>query len=493
MKDQVSSASGAGIEAAFINSSMTYDEYVSTMRDAYYDKYKIIYAAPERLTTETFLRFSAKKYISLIAVDEAHCISQWGHDFRPSYLKITEFIEKLPRRPIVSAFTATATPIIKNDIATILKLKNPYINVTGFDRANLYFEVRRPFDKYEELEKIVAARKNKCGIVYCLTRKSVDEVYTNLNKHGFAATRYHAGLSDIERHENQDDFIYDRKLIMVATNAFGMGIDKSNVSYVVHHGMPKSVENYYQEAGRAGRDGNNADCILLFGVKDVYTNQYLIDNNELNRDETHNGEIHKSNDYERLKQMTDYATTTACLRRYILNYFGDKNSVTDNCGNCSNCKTAAFISETQNKSGEISRKQEFAISETLYKTLAEIRKELSNRIGVPAYSLFTDVNLRDMCKYLPTNDEDMNKLPGIGTYKLSRYGKRFTDAINDFITKDKQSSVTASVNEWNTDEDKKLADEYYDGMTIKDIAERHGRNVKEINKRIEYLHLEWNF
>lgn len=307
MKDQVGSLNQAGIHAAFLNSSLTTGQYYKALELARQGRYPIIYVAPERLVTEEFLDFALHAKIAMVAVDEAHCVSQWGQDFRPSYLKIVEFIKKLPKRPVVSAFTATATREVRDDIMDILLLENPKVLTTGFDRPNLYFGVQSPKDKYGVLKNYLEMHPGECGIVYCLTRKGVEEVCGKLKEDGFSVTRYHAGLGDAERKKNQDDFIYDRYQIIVATNAFGMGIDKSNVRFVVHYNMPKNMESYYQEAGRAGRDGEPAECILLYGGQDVVTNQLFIDNSQENQElDPVARELVAERDRERLRKMTYY-------------------------------------------------------------------------------------------------------------------------------------------------------------------------------------------
>ena len=340
MKDQVGALNEAGVPAACINSAMSFEE----MRDALYfagrGQYKLLYVAPERLTAPFFLDFARRVPISMVTVDEAHCISQWGQDFRPSYLKILDFLAALPQRPLVSAFTATATAEVRDDIIRALGLEDPFVITTGFDRPNLYFAVEKPSSKPSALLAHLMQRRDKSGIVYCSTRKTVEEVCDMLLSRGLPATRYHAGLDPEERLANQDDFLYDRKTVMVATNAFGMGIDKSNVSFVIHYNMPKNMESYYQEAGRAGRDGEAADCILLYNGQDVRTAEFLIEHSHENEDESMDEKTRRQlieRDMERLKQMTFYATTTDCLRRYILNYFGEKAPLC--CGHCGNCDT----------------------------------------------------------------------------------------------------------------------------------------------------------
>ena len=340
MKDQVGALNEAGVPAACINSAMSFEE----MRDALYfagrGQYKLLYVAPERLTAPFFLDFVRRVPISMVTLDEAHCISQWGQDVRPSYLKILDFLAALPQRPLVSAFTATATAEVRDDIIRALGLEEPFVITTGFDRPNLYFAVEKPSSKPSALLAHLMQRRDKSGIVYCSTRKTVEEVCDMLLSRGLPATRYHAGLDPEERLANQDDFLYDRKTVMVATNAFGMGIDKSNVSFVIHYNMPKNMESYYQEAGRAGRDGEAADCILLYNGQDVRTAEFLIEHSHENEDESMDEKTRRQlieRDMERLKQMTFYATTTDCLRRYILNYFGEKAPLC--CGHCGNCDT----------------------------------------------------------------------------------------------------------------------------------------------------------
>ena len=338
MKDQVGTLNEAGIRAAYLNSSLSYAQYRKALSLARGYTYKIIYVAPERLMSDEFLSFAKEMKISMVCVDEAHCVSQWGQDFRPHYLHIREFLKEMPQRPIVSAFTATATTQVKEDILQLLDMKDPYTITTGFDRKNLYFAVEKPKDKYQALLHYVKQHTEDAGIVYCLSRKTVEEVCDRLCADGFAATRYHAGLSDAERMNNQDDFIYDRKNIMVATNAFGMGIDKSNVRFVVHFNMPKNMESYYQEAGRAGRDGEQADCILLYSGKDVRLNQFLIEQGSGHEDmeEAVRMELQQK-EKERLKSMTFYCTIPSCLRHYMLKYFGEESD--GFCGSCSNCLT----------------------------------------------------------------------------------------------------------------------------------------------------------
>ncbi len=336
MRDQVTQLVQMGVPAAYLNSTLTFKQYLLALERARAGRYKIIYVAPERLETEGFQSFAQAADISLVAVDEAHCISQWGQDFRPSYMNIPAFVEGLLRRPPVGAFTATATPEVQEDIARLLSLRNPLRITTGFNRENLYFEVRQPSDKRAALLELVRSRPGKCGIVYCSTRKAVEEVCALLRERGVSATRYHAGLEPEERQRNQEDFLYDRALVMVSTNAFGMGIDKSDVRYVIHYNMPKDLESYYQEAGRAVRDGLPSSCILLFSGQDVRTGEFLITHGEPREElDAKTAELLRERDLQRLRRMTAYCRTQRCLRQYLLQYFGEFAS--DYCGACYNC------------------------------------------------------------------------------------------------------------------------------------------------------------
>ena len=535
MKDQVSALVQSGVAAAYINSSLTHAQYLKVLQNTESGKYKIIYVAPERLCAPAFLGICRNLNISMVAVDEAHCVSQWGQDFRPNYLKIADFVEALPKRPPVGAFTATATGAVRDDIKTLLRLVSPLVVTTGFDRPNLFFSVMQPKNKSIELMKLIKERKNESGIVYCSTRKAVEEVCELLQKNGFAATRYHAGLDENERRRNQDDFVYDRAAIMVATNAFGMGIDKSNVSFVIHYNMPKNMESYYQEAGRAGRDGRSADCILLYSAKDVRTNQFLINNSEPNPDLTEDEQEEvRRRDRERLKQMTFYCTTHKCLRKFILEYFGDKGP--GRCEKCSNClsnhentditvdaqKIMSCVARTGQRYGKkvicdvlrgsknerlisagLSRQSTYGImadcpekrlrdiidhlcengymtaqgdeypilklapkscgvltgqetlrmmleipqkkkaaaakdaplppaDEKLLAALKDLRKSLAMRQSIPAYVVFTDATLIDMCRLKPKTQEEFMEVSGVGQAKSQRYGEVFLAVIAEF-------------------------------------------------------------
>ena len=542
MQDQVNALIQSGVPAAYINSSLTVSQTYKALSKARSGAYRIIYVAPERLEAPSFQEFVKNAVISMIAVDEAHCVSHWGQDFRPSYLQINDFVAALPKRPAVTAFTATATDLVKDDIIRLLGLKNPFMRSTGFNRENLYFEVRHPKDKFAELESYLrgyeagntrktsggeagfsGANPTESGIIYCATRKTVDEVASRLNAIGIHASRYHAGMGQEERTAAQLDFIHDRTNIIVATNAFGMGIDKSNVAFVVHYNMPKNMESYYQEAGRAGRDGSPAECILLFSRQDIMINQLLIEKND---------QAEATDDYRRLREMETYCTTTKCLRQHILDYFHDDGQY--KCGYCSNCRTGHKLTDVtvdaqkilscvyrmrgrfglamvidvlrgaQTKkvmgarlnslktygimegypADEIRQIAHFLIQQgyihvagdkypvlqtadkafdvlsggavvemplmraaatdikpkTKDKTktepdteylikLKELRLKLAKAEGVPAFVIFSDAALRDMCDKLPMDDESFLSVSGVGEVKLKKYGSVFLEAI----------------------------------------------------------------
>lgn len=337
MKDQVDSLNSIGIKAAFINSTLSAAEVEDRILKAQYGQYDLLYVAPERLESEVFCQTLRCIDISLVAIDEAHCVSQWGHDFRPSYRQISRFIKGMPSRPIVAAFTATATEEVKEDVVKLLELQDPEVYVTGFNRDNLYLSVVKGVDKKDFILDYVDNNRDKVGIIYAATRREVDSIYDMLNKKGFKVGKYHAGMSENERKENQESFIYDDIGIIVATNAFGMGIDKSNVRYVLHYNMPKTMEAYYQEAGRAGRDGEPSECILIFGEQDVVLQKYLADQNITSPER-------KIREYRKIQMMADYCHTERCLRGYILGYFGE-HEYEEKCDNCSTCKDETEITD----------------------------------------------------------------------------------------------------------------------------------------------------
>ncbi len=536
MKDQVAALNQVGVRAAYLNSSLTPRQFALALENARQGLYRVIYVAPERLETPAFQDLCREIAVPLVAVDEAHCVSQWGQDFRPSYLRIRDFVESLPARPALGAFTATATPEVRDDIRDLLGLQDPFCVATGFDRPNLRFAVENvpQREKTNALLRLLREQKGRSGIVYCLARRTVEEVCEALRARGIAATRYHAGLSDAERRQNQDDFLYDRAEVMVATNAFGMGIDKSNVAFVIHYNMPKNLESYYQEAGRAGRDGSNAVCTLLYSGQDVRLNAFLIEKEEENPLLTEEqARAVRDGMREGLRRMARYCTTGDCLRGYILRYFGEKAG--ERCGNCSNCDEEnqrtvdagedaraaircvqelgerygrTLVQEVLRGSGAARvqalglqhcasfgalrgralpavrtlldalldrealessggeypvlrlgpRAQEIldgapvrlrvrdeapqedaprrrrdaqrapggeAVDEALLAELKALRNRLAAEAHVPAYVVFSDATLRDMCAKRPATPEEFLEVSGVGEYKLRRYGREF--------------------------------------------------------------------
>ena len=439
MSDQVKALNQAGVHAAYINSSLTENQIRIALSYASQGRYKIIYVAPERLNTPRFLDFACNADISMLTVDEAHCISQWGQDFRPSYLEIAGFLTRLPRRPIVSTFTATATERVKNDIVASLGLNNPVTMVTGFDRPNLFFRVvtrKGGSQKDNSIINYVKKHEDESGIIYCATKKNVDKLYTLLNEQGISAGRYHAGLSNDERKQNQEDFTYYRIRVMVATNAFGMGIDKSNVRYVLHYNMPQSLEYYYQEAGRAGRDGEEAECVLFFSKQDIMINKFLLQNKASAGDVA--SDMQKTaNDQRKLQQMINYCETDKCLREFILSYFGDTTPCI--CNKCSNCvvvedeeeETYVETGKKRKKAAQLAGLNELGAA--LFEKLRSVRTELAAEKSVPPYIICSDKTLKDICAKLPRDKEQLADVYGMGEQKIQNYGEAFVTAVNSFV------------------------------------------------------------
>ena len=450
MSDQVKALNQAGVHAAYINSSLTENQIRAALLYAAQGQYKIIYVAPERLNTMRFLDFACRADISMVTVDEAHCISQWGQDFRPSYLEIADFLARLPRRPVVSAFTATATERVKQDITGSLHLQNPVTVVTGFDRPNLFFRVVKRKGGKETDNSIlnyVKRHEDESGIIYCATKKNVDSVCELLLQHGILAGRYHAGLSLEERKESQDDFTYDRIRVMVATNAFGMGIDKSNVRYVLHYNMPQSLEYYYQEAGRAGRDGEEAECVLFFSKQDIMINKRLLDYKATEGGYTAGDPAVRANEQRKLNQMIHYCETDECLRQYILNYFGDHSPCI--CAKCSNCVvTEDEVEENYIETGRAKKKTAELADLTeegqeLFEKLRKCRSELAAKQGVPPFIICSDKTIKDMCAKCPTDEIQMADVYGMGVQKIASYGNNFTEIIRKFLETHKMEAMTA--------------------------------------------------
>lgn len=434
MQDQVTALVQAGVPAAYLNSSLSPAQFREALRRLEAGRYQIVYVAPERLALPGFQELCARLPIAFVAVDEAHCISQWGQDFRPDYLRIPEFLAALPTRPVLGAYTATATAQVKDDIIAALGLRDPVMAATGFDRPNLYFAVRKPKSKNRALLQEIERHPNQSGIVYCATRKKVEAVCELLRAEGYAAGMYHAGLEKAERMQAQEDFLHDRIQIIAATNAFGMGIDKSNVSFVIHYNMPASVEAYYQEAGRAGRDGEEADCILLYSPGDVMTQRYLIEHSELNPNltEDEQDEVRRA-DEMRLNRMRSYALDRGCLRNHLLRYFGEKRY--ERCGHCSNC--LGIPKEDGGETVRITKKElrakrnEDVADPALFEALRQLRLAVAREQDLKPFMVFSDATLRSMCEVRPTTMDEFLTVSGVGETKAKRYGEIFLACIRE--------------------------------------------------------------
>ena len=536
MADQVAALKSAGVPAAYLNSTLTPRQMDLALERARQGAYRIIYVAPERLETPSFISFAQSVQISLIAVDEAHCVSQWGQDFRPVYLRIADFVDLLPVRPVMGAFTATATERVRQDIIRHLRLVNPASVTTGFDRPNLYFEVVRPKRRDPALLNILERKRGLSGIVYCATRKAVEEICDKLNDAGFQAARYHAGLSDEERKRSQEDFQYDRVQIMVATNAFGMGIDKSNVRFVIHYNLPKSMEAYYQEAGRAGRDGEDAECILLYQAQDIYTAKWLIEHGEPNPALSALEQLNvRRLDTTRLNQMIDYCTQDKCLRGAILRYFGEKPPG-DRCGDCGCCTGGRYdgldaVTRVRKKpadaaarpAGPAPKHVDAPAGGDLFEQLRAVRMSLAKAQRVPPYVICSDATLQSMVRIRPQTKEGMLSVNGMGEIKTAKYGEAFLKVLRAYAAQEKRmrTQVAAIAREAQTSARSKpaaplpsrpvtarpapppppsslpelldtpgdIADAYLSGMTIQQIADELGASPARIRRQLADMDL----
>ena len=537
MADQVAALKAAGVTAAYLNSTLTPRQMDIALERAYQGAYRIIYVAPERLETASFLRFAQSVKIALIAVDEAHCVSQWGQDFRPVYLRIADFVAQLPVRPVMGAFTATATQRVREDIIRHLQLVNPATVTTGFDRPNLYFEVVRCTEgrnRDRALLDVLRGKEGQSGIVYCATRKAVEELCDRLNLAGYAASRYHAGLTDEERRQNQEDFQYDRVQVMVATNAFGMGIDKSNVRFVIHYNMPRSMEAYYQEAGRAGRDSEPSECILLYSGQDIFTAKWMIEHNPPNEALSAAEQANVRHlDMNRLNSMIDYCTKDMCLRTAILRYFGEKPG--EACGDCGHCTGGRYAEAGEKPSAKTRRtaadkpakapKKIDAPRDGLIEQLKGVRMALAKAQHVPSYIICNDATLASMARIRPQTKQGMLSVSGMGEVKTAKYGDAFLQVIKAYTVQEKRmrSQVAEIAREAQSaafrsrsgtaakpvvriyeppkdvppaplrppleNDDADIADAYLSGMSIQQIADELERFPGEIRQRLADMDL----
>ena len=408
---------------------------------------RLLYVSPERLTSDEFRAFAKSARISFVCVDEAHCISQWGMQFRPDYLKIAEFVQMLPKRPVIGAFTATANTEVRDDIIDRLCLRNPYVLTTGFDRPNLFFEVRRTRDKWTDLTALLRKHRGECGIIYCLTRRTVESLSKKLCLSGFPVTHYHGGMSLADREKSQSDWLCGRRNVIVATNAFGMGIDKGDVRFVIHYNMPGCMENYYQEAGRAGRDGLPSDCIMLYTFRDVVINRFFISRAGILPAEMVKGEGHRSvsqiegvyvaidnsidleelraHERRKLEAMQYFAGGNECLRAYMLTYFGEHAAPW--CGKCSRCLSMVPFGK------HVTSLLPDVESPELYEELRDLRMRIARREGVLPHKFFPNRVLHDLAKARPRSVPGMMLLEGIGVVSCLRYGREFVREIRIFV------------------------------------------------------------
>ncbi len=412
MKDQVDQLLRIGISAACMNSMLDESQYQKLREQILRHEIKILYVAPERLRSGDFLSVLRKQKIALVAVDEAHCVSQWGHDFRPSYHGISQFIRLLPKRPVVAAFTATATAETRTDIIQRLELVRPNIYRASFNRSNLILSVQRDGNRKEALLEFVRNHPHQAGIIYCNTRKEVDKIWDYLRRAGIQAVRYHGGMEDWERNENQDRFLQEKVNLIVATNAFGMGINKPDVRYVVHYNLPKNIESYYQEIGRAGRDGLPSLCVLFFSYSDVHINRYLLEQNS-------KSEERLAFEMGKLEDMVQYASTRKCLRQHILQYFGE--TAKEQCNGCSNCCEVSLGKPVLAEADA-----------ALLKELRTMRLMLAMDEGVPSYRIMSDEVLEQLAEKQPVSLVALEQIHGLGEQRMLRYGNKIIETITNY-------------------------------------------------------------
>lgn len=484
MKDQVDNLKANGVGAEFINSSLSFHEIEDIKARAYLGAVKIIYIAPERLSLDNFKIFLSTLKIDLIAVDEAHCISEWGHDFRPDYRNLKELRNIFPSTPII-ALTATATEKVKEDIVKELNLREPKIFLSSFNRDNLKLIVTPKKDSFEKIVSLIKKHENSSVIIYCFSRKDTENISEKLNEEGISALPYHAGLSPEVRKRNQELFIQNKTNVIVATIAFGMGIDKPDVRLIIHHTFSKSMENYYQEIGRAGRDGLPSDCVLFYSKWDKKKHEYFIDDI--------NDEVAKKNALEKLNRMVSYCENNSCRRKNVLAYFGE-DFKEQNCAKCDVCLGIKEVGETkQKKLNDIEFKP---FDENLFERLRSLRKRIAESRKVPPFVIFGDVSLREMATYLPKNESEFLNINGVGQQKLADFGKLFLEEIANYIQEkdfknktDYAKQFANSYGPWDEKSDDELERWFNQNIPIYVIAKIMKRQPNEIYSRLRKLGL----
>jgi len=504
MKDQVDALRANGISADFINSSLPHDEIAAVMERARAGRLKLLYIAPERLSVSGFENFLHELQIGLIAIDEAHCISEWGHDFRPDYRNLKMLRKKFPRIPII-ALTATATENVRKDIVKQLNLPEAQMFVSGFNRPNLSYEVLPKKDSFGSILALLGDSRDESAIIYCFSRKDTESLVDKLTAHGFSAAAYHAGLTAEKRMENQERFIRDEIHIMVATIAFGMGIDKPDVRLVIHHSLPKSIEGYYQETGRAGRDGLPARCVLFFSYADKFKHEFFIE-------KIADAEEQKKTQ-ENLEQVIAYGNLRGCRRRFLLNYFNETNAPM-NCGNCDECVARTPLEiRAEHRVARLSKSyapsEDIAYDQTLFEALRSMRTQEARRLGVPPYVVFGDKALRDMSTKLPQTDDEFLAVNGVGDRKLAQFGEQFmsvirqharTRVVNDSIDENHSPKKKYSVTDirtqhtnayrtWTKEEDDRLKKLKVEGKSVPELANVFERKEGAISSRLKKLGL----
>jgi ATP-dependent DNA helicase RecQ len=506
MKDQVDALRSNGVAAAFINSTLSQKEISTVMDGALSGELKILYVAPERFSVPGFEEFLRNLPISLIAIDEAHCISEWGHDFRPEYRNLKTLRDKFPKVPFI-ALTATATEKVREDIISQLNLHNPRVFISSFNRPNLRYETAPKKDSFKAILQLLQAHRDESVIIYCFSRNDTERMVENLTTYGFKAAAYHAGLNAKTREENQEKFIRDEVTVMVATIAFGMGIDKPDVRLIIHHSLPKSIEGYYQETGRAGRDGLPARCILFFSYADKFKHDYFIKNITDERE--------RQKAEEKIEQVLNYGNHTGCRRRFLLQYFNETSHIT-NCGNCDRCNPSeSFVQDSSNfeipkKKSLHTRAENSEYNSALFDALRDVRLQEARKLNIPPYMVFGDKTLQEMAASFPQTEDEFLEISGVGSRKLAQFGELFMTVIRKYAAVSKPEKAKKTNGEtkkayaldelrethknayrgWSKEEDEKLKDLHFSRKTNAEIAKILERQEGAIVSRLKKILFE---